>query len=131
MASTLISVGRSFGDDTLAVLVDIGAANEFVLFPLEHVLLYDGLEPIPDRDVQVEALATIVNDWIATAPETGARYPLDDPTECELGWCASNKFIRGVDGAYGGSADTAGWDFTGLDFLLVHNASALAGPEHF
>ncbi len=131
MASVLISVGRSFGDDTLAVLVDIGASEEFVLFPLEHVLLYDGLEPLPDQEAQVEALTAIVNGWIATAPMTGARYPLADPAECALGWCASNKFIRGVDGAYGGSGDNAGRDFNGLDFLLVHNASALAGPDFF
>ncbi len=125
MIMAIAAVGGGWGDETLDVLVDLAAPQGWHVYPLLHRVVHgDAGSP----------------RWCALGAATGeaaaamlGELPLgDEPRSPRPGgpaahsFTTSNRFIRPAALAYVGRDDSAGHQFHGLDFMLLHNLLAIA-----
>lgn len=118
MIMVLGAMGKVWNDATLSKLMNLAGLQDFYLYPLLHAALY-GKESVPSWPQHAETLRDVVEDMLAEAPAAGPASP--QPLPGTHGWGSSNRFIRKRADHVNGGNGTAGNQFNGLDFLLLHN----------
>lgn len=111
---TLGSISNSWGEETLKHLMNMSYRYNWPIYPMVNILLYaDNLSE--NRQYLGELLKT-TDPMLRSAPDSGISHSHSPP-----GWKASHRFLFDVDTQNDGQDYYAGKDFSGVDFLLLHN----------
>ena len=129
MAMVIAAVGRGFGRETIDHLATLADLQGWWVYPLLHVVLH-GEEGAPTWCLHRNMVNAGARAMIDELP-IGAEPSSPRPDRAAHQFTASNRFIRGQDQAYVGSAGSDGERYHGLDFMLLHNLYALATPTEW
>lgn len=126
MAMAIAATGNGFGDTTAADLATLAEVEDWPAYPLLHRSLFgDQAAGFCATGAELNTRAKIMLDEL---PQ-GAVPESPDPGISAHGFTRANRFMRGKAQAYTGEPGTAGIDFAGLDYMLLHNVYAIATPS--
>lgn len=114
LVSTLASISDSWGPKSLKHIIRRSKKFDWPIYPMLNVVLFTDQAP-NKLDYKPELLAR-AEPMLDMAPENGLSQQGSPP-----GWKASHRFIFGRDEQDRGQDHYAGRDFSGLDFMLLHN----------
>ncbi len=123
MVSVTTAIGGAFGDDTLSVLHDLAEQDDWVAYPLVHVVLHGDVEGWSElRDDLLERAA----DQLTELPDDAEPRGYPEGEVVEHGWTSWHRYIRPAEQHYAGDAGREGQRYSGIDYLLLHDLAALA-----
>ena len=111
---TLGSISDSWGAKTLKHLMKMSYRHNWTIYPMVNILLYS--DNLSEKRQYLEELLNTTEPMLRSAPDSGISYSHSPP-----GWKASHRFLFDVDAQNEGQDYYAGKDFSGVDFLLLHN----------
>ena len=114
LVSTLAGLSDSWGKKSLGYIVRRSKKFDWPVYPMLNVVLFADQAP-QKLDFQDELLAR-AKPMLDMAPENGLSHEGSPP-----GWRASHRFIFDRDAQDEGQDHYAGREFSGLDFMLLHN----------
>jgi hypothetical protein len=118
MIMTIGAVGQLWNENTLTRLMNLSNLQDFYLYPMLHAALY-GTSAVQDWGDHQTLLDSISTAMLSEAPVTGPASP--QPLPGMHGWATANRFIRARDQHINGSDYSAGREYHGLDYMLLHN----------
>jgi MYXO-CTERM domain-containing protein len=125
MAMAIAAAGNAFGATTASDLATLSEKEDWPLYALLHRALHgDVAVGFCQTAASLNASAKLMLDELPK----GAVPASPEPAVAVHGFTRVNRFMRGKDQAYTGEPGSAGIDFAGLDYMLLHNAYAIATP---
>ena len=125
MTMTIAAIGKGFGPNTLDDLMVIGESNRWHAYTLLHAALWD-TTGVSNYSTHKPEIFFWADSMLNEAPVEGPYSTYPDTNS--HGYSQNNRFIRGREKHYVGSAGSDGWLRNGIDYMLLHNLSWLVGP---
>jgi hypothetical protein len=128
MAMSIAATGNGWGNDTLDDLMSLAAKHQWYAYVLLYATLYDSTaQSRPTWLGHQQTFSGLVQTMLNQAPSNATPHHPNNPGEQNTGWCASRKFIRGLDTQNSGEG-AVGDQWPGLDYLLLHNLHYIVTP---
>ena len=125
MTMTIAAIGQGFGPNTLDDLMVIGESNRWHAYTLLHAALWD-TTGVSNYSTHKPEMFFWADSMLNEAPVEGPYSTYPDTNS--HGYSQNNRFIRGREKHYVGSAGSDGYLRNGIDYMLLHNLSWLVGP---
>lgn len=124
MGMSIAAIGRGWDDTTIGDLRHLAEENGWEVYPLLARALHGDDAGFCEHGDELNRLARAMLDELPLGAEP--RNPR--PEVAVHGWTTSSRFIRPQDQHYVGAEDSEGFEFNGLDYLLLHNLYYLGTP---
>jgi MYXO-CTERM domain-containing protein len=124
MGMSIAAIGRGWDDTTIGDLRGLAEAHGWEVYPLLARALHGDDAGFCEHGEELNRLARAMLDELPV----GAEPQNPRPGVAVHGWTTSSRFIRPREQHYVGAEDSEGFEFNGLDYLLLHNLYYLGTP---